>query len=89
MFDKSFLEDLSARLASLAPLAGEVREEFRTKIEQLLKSSFAGLDLLSREEFDGQRQALERAENRIKELEATLDTLGEKLQQLEQQSARD
>ena len=59
MFNNKFLEDLSARLSALIPLAEEVREESRTKIEQLLKSSFAGLDLLSREEFDAQRQALQ------------------------------
>lgn len=89
MFNNAFLEDLSARLSTLVPLAGEVREELRTKIEQMLKKSFAGLDLLSREEFDGQRQALERAEKRIKELETTLDSLSEKLQRLEARSARD
>jgi BMFP domain-containing protein YqiC len=58
----------------------------RTKIEQLLKSSFASLDLLSREEFDTQRQALDRAEQRIKELEQTLTKLGKKFELLEGQS---
>lgn len=83
MFNNKFLEDLSARLSALFPLAEEVREDMRTKIEQLLKSSFASLDLLSREEFDTQRQALERAERRIRELEETIATLGEKVSELE------
>ncbi|MFT5843865.1 MAG: hypothetical protein ACI80L_002667, partial [Pseudohongiellaceae bacterium] len=39
MFNNKFVEDLSARLSAMLPLAGEVREELRTKIEQLLKSS--------------------------------------------------
>jgi ubiquinone biosynthesis accessory factor UbiK len=86
MFNNKFVEDLSARLSAILPLAGEVREELRTKIEQLLKSSFAGLDLLSREEFDSQRTALERAEMRIKELEESLNELGQKMEQLEEQS---
>ena len=86
MFNNKFVEDLSARLSAILPLAGEVREELRTKIEQLLKSSFAGLDLLSREEFDAQRTALERAEKRIRELEESLSELTEKMDQFEEQS---
>ena len=88
MFDKKFFEDLSARLSASVPLAAEVREELRTKTERLLKSSFAGLDLLSREEFDAQRNALERAEKRIRELEESLSELTEKMDQFEEQSAR-
>ncbi len=88
MFNNTFLEDLSGRLAALLPLAEEVREDMRTRIEQLLKNSFASLDLLSREEFDVQRQALERAERRIRELEETLQALGEKLSEIEKESAR-
>ena len=86
MFNSKFVEDLSARLSAMIPLAEEVREDLRTKIEQLLKSSFAGLDLLSREEFDAQRTALERAEKRIRELEDSLSELTEKMDQFEEQS---
>ena len=86
MFNNSFFEDLSSRLSAISPLGEEVRDDLRTKIEQLLKSSFASLDLLSREEFDAQRQALGRAEQRIEELEQTLTELGKKLEQLEGQS---
>ena len=86
MFNNKFVEDLSSRLSAMIPLAGEVQEELRTKIEQLLKSSFAGLDLLSREEFDAQRTALARAEKRIRELEESLNELTEKMEQFEGQS---
>jgi BMFP domain-containing protein YqiC len=86
MFNSKFVEDLSARLSAMIPLAEEVREDLRTKIEQLLKSSFAGLDLLSREDFDAQRTALERAEKRIRELEESLSELTEKMDQFEEQS---
>ncbi len=88
MFNNSFLQDLSSRLSSLLPLAEEAREELRTKIEQVLKNSFASLDLLSREEFDAQRQALTRAESRIEELEKTLAELDSKLSELEKGSSR-
>ena len=86
MLNNKFVEDLSARLSAMIPIAGEVQEELRTKIEQLLKSSFAGLDLLSREEFDTQRTALGRAEKRIRELEESLNELTEKMKQFEGQS---
>jgi BMFP domain-containing protein YqiC len=86
MFNSKFVEDLSARLSAMIPLAEEAREDLRTKIEQLLKSSFAGLDLLSREDFDAQRTALERAEKRIRELEESLSELTEKMDQFEEQS---
>lgn len=89
MLNSSFFEDLSARLSALPPLAEEAREELRTKIEQVLKKSFANLDLLSREEFDSQRQALERAEQRVADLEASLTTLDQKLTALEEKSASD
>ena len=87
MFNSKFVEDLSARLSAMIPLAEEVREDLRTKIEQVLKSRFAGLDLLSRDEFDVQRTALERAEKRIRELEDSLRELSEKIDQFEEQSA--
>lgn len=86
MFDKSFLEDLSKRLSSLLPMAEEVREDLRTKIEQQLKKSFASLDLLSREEFDAQSNALKRAEARIQELETTLVELSARLDEFEKTS---
>ena len=86
MFNNKFVGDLGARLSAMLPLAVEVREELRTKIEQLLKSSFASLELLSREEFDAQRNALERAEKRIKELEESLHELGDKMDQFEGRS---
>jgi BMFP domain-containing protein YqiC len=83
MFNNTYFEDLSRRLSAIMPLAEEAREEIRTKIEQLLKKSFAGLDLLGREEFEAQRNALQRAELRIQQLEATLQDLDEKIIQLE------
>lgn len=89
MLDKSFLQDLSKRLSALLPMADEVREELRTRIEQQLKKSFVALDLLSREEFDAQANALKRAQRRVQELEASLAELASSLDQLENRSADD
>lgn len=83
MIDNDFLNKLSQQLASLMPMAAELRAELRTKMEQQLRSSFANLDLLSRTEFDAQSQALQRAEARVVELEQTLAALDLRLTELE------
>jgi ubiquinone biosynthesis accessory factor UbiK len=83
MLDNSILKDLSDRLAALMPLAGEIRSEVRTKIEQTLKKGFAELDLLTREEFEQQAQSLQRAQARVDELEGLLKELEARLEQVE------
>lgn len=90
MLDNEFLSDLSKRLYALLsavlPMAEEISGELRTKIEQQLKKSFAKLDLLSREEFDAQSKALARAEQRLQDLAATIETLESKLRAIEEDS---
>jgi len=83
MLDNEFLNSLSRQLSALIPMATELRADFRTKIEQHLRASFANLDLLSRSEFDAQTQALQRAQERVRELEQLLATLDARLTVLE------
>ncbi len=87
MFNNTFLEDLSSRLSALIPMADEAREELCTKMEQLIKNSIVGLDLLSREEFEVGRAALDRAEKRVLELEAIITELTARLDAFEEQSS--
>ena len=75
MLDNSLLKDLSNRLAALLPAAEHLRSELRTNIEQVLKKGLADLDVLSREEFAAQAEALERAQQRITELEGAIAEL--------------
>jgi BMFP domain-containing protein YqiC len=82
MLDNSFLNDLSSRLAALLPAAENLRDEARTKIEQILKKAFADLDLLSREEFEAQAESLSRAKQRIEELERLIIELEKRLDSL-------
>lgn len=79
MLDKQFFEELSQRLTTLLPMAEELRDEARTRIEQQLQHSLKKLDLVSREEFDAQGRALERAEKRLAELEAVIEKLEKEL----------
>ena len=83
MSNKNILEELSEQLSRVLPMAEEIRGEVRTKIEQQLKKSFDSMDILSREEFDAQANSLQRAEQRIEELEATLSELGQRLDAIE------
>ena len=54
MLDNRLIKDLSERLSALVPAANELRQETRAKIEQALKSGLSDLDVLTREEFEGQ-----------------------------------
>lgn len=87
MLDNDFLNKLSQRLTAILPLASEMQSEVRTKIEQQLQSSFARLDLLSRTEFEAQAAALERAQQRVQELETLLAKLDARLGEIESRSA--
>ena len=83
--DKRLLDELSARLAGLLPAANELRHETQSKVEQTLKHGLKELDMLTREEFDTQARALDRAKQRVTELEKLITELELRLATLEQQ----
>lgn len=83
MLNLQFFEDLSARIAKMvaATPAAEVEKNLRA----MLTSLFAKLDLVTREEFDVQREVLARTrekltalETRVAELEAARAAGGQK-----------
>ena len=84
IMDNRLIKDLSDRLSALVPAANELRQETRAKIEQALKSGLSDLDVLTREEFEGQAQALGRAQQRVSELETQVAELESRLSTLEQ-----
>ena len=75
MFNNDYLKELSDRLSRLLPAAEELRLEARTKIEQLLQQALSDMNVLTKEEFESQSRALQRAEQRIAELESTVKEL--------------
>ncbi len=75
MLNNEFLNDLSARITRLLPLATEVKEETEKSIQQALQSAFSRMNLVTREEFDAQMKVLERAERTIAELETKIAAL--------------
>ena len=82
MLDKRFLDDLNNKIAQLLPRAGELGEDVRTALKQLLQKSFSELNILTQDEFDSRLRALERAEQRIAELEQGMQELEQRLDQL-------
>lgn len=85
MLNNDFLNTLSRQLAALMPMADELRKEARTKIEQQLRASFTSLDLLTRADFDAQARALQRAQERVQELEVQLARLEARITEFESQ----
>ena len=75
----SVLKEISNRLLTLLPLTDNLKSQIRSKIDSALKSAFEEFGLLSKEDLNQERLALERALARIVELEKQLDCLETKL----------
>lgn len=75
MFNQEFLHGLSAKAAALFPAADQARAKLQQDLYSLLQSTLGKLQLVTREEFDAQREVLARANARIAELERRLDAL--------------
>ncbi len=70
----TFIEDLQQRVAAL--LAASPAADVQRNLKALLSQQFARLDLVTREEFDLQREVLARAREKIEALEARLAEQG-------------
>ena len=71
----SILIEISNRLLTLLPLTDNLKSQIHSKIDSALKSAFEEFGLLSKEDLNQERIALERALARIAELEKQLDGL--------------
>ena len=88
MLNKHFFDDISQQLAKLLPAATELSDDLKKSISSLLESSFAKLNLLTREEFDAQAQVLRQARDKIHALEQQMEKLEIRLGKLKENSAR-
>jgi BMFP domain-containing protein YqiC len=73
MLNPKMLDEMSARVSSLlaATPAGDIEKNMRAA----LAGMFARLDLVTREEFDVQREVLSRTRARLEALEASIAEL--------------
>lgn len=79
MINNQVIQDLSRRLAEILPAARDLQAETRTKMEQALKKAFSELNLVTEEEFASQVAALQRAQQRISDLEQEIRALEQRL----------
>lgn len=73
MMNSKIIDDLSARISALvseSPMA-----DIEKNLNSLLRSAFAKLDLVTREEFDVQTQVLLKTRAQLDALEQKLDVM--------------
>ena len=75
MINNELLEDLSGKITALLPTATQAKEDVEKSIQELLGSTFARLNLVTRKEFDAQLKVLSRAEETIAKLEEKIARL--------------
>ena len=73
MINPKLLDDLSARISTL--LANSPAGDIEKNARALLAGAFARLDLVTREEFDVQREVLARTREKLDRLEARVAEL--------------
>jgi len=75
MIDTQFLKDLAERCSSALPASlKELKKEFEEHCYSVLQNAFAKLNLVTREEFDIQKQLLGRLYEEIHTFEEKLAT---------------
>ena len=73
MLNEKVFQDLSARLSKL--VASGPARDLEKNMRALLAGFFSRLDLVTREEFDVQREVLSRTREKLEQLEAKLAVL--------------
>lgn len=73
MAETKLFEELDRRMKEV--LAQSPAKDLEKNLRALLTSAFSRLDLVTREEFDVQRELLARTRSKLAELEAKLDEL--------------
>ncbi len=76
MFDTAAIDQLATRLSALLPPGlSAVRSEFEANAREVISAGLRRLDLVTREEFDVQRELLARTRQRVEQLEARVSEL--------------
>jgi BMFP domain-containing protein YqiC len=73
MLEPRFFDELARRLSAL--VASTPAKDVEKNLRALLTAALGRLDLVTREEFDLQREALSRSRDRLAELEAKIAEL--------------
>ena len=76
MIDLGHIDELARRLSSLVPgSVRESRDELQQNFKSVLQTGLSRLDLVTREEFDVQREVLLRTREQLEALQRTVAEL--------------
>ena len=82
MFDPKQLDDLTDRLVGLLPKGVvDIQKDVEKNVRAMLQSTFAKMDLVTREEFDVQTAVLARTREKLEKLEKQIAELESKYSQ--------
>ena len=82
MFDPKQLDDLTDRLVGLLPKGVvDMQKDVEKNVRSMLQSTFAKMDLVTREEFDVQTAVLARTREKLEKLEKQIAELESKYSQ--------
>ncbi|MEJ2179077.1 MAG: accessory factor UbiK family protein [Gammaproteobacteria bacterium] len=82
MFDPKQLDDLTDRLVGLLPKGVvDMQKDVEKNMRAMLQSTFAKMDLVTREEFDVQTAVLARTREKLEKLEKQIAELESKYSQ--------
>jgi ubiquinone biosynthesis accessory factor UbiK len=79
MINKQILDDIAEQISRKLPQLNALGQDMSNNVKALVQQNLSKLDLVTREEFDAQQRALQRAEEKITELEALLTELESQL----------
>ena len=71
--ESRFLDELNKKISEL--LAASPAKDMEKNLRALLSSAFSKLDLVTREEFDVQKEVLSRTREKLQQLEARVASL--------------
>lgn len=75
MINKQMLDDIADQISRRLPQLNALGQDVSDSVKGLVQQSLGKLDLVTREEFDAQIRAMQRAEAKIAELEAAVNEL--------------
>ena len=80
MLNPSDLEAIAKKVADIMPQGvGQIPDGLQSQIKAVLSSSFAKMDLVTREEFDVQTGVLSKTRSKLEALEKQLAEIEQKL----------
>lgn len=82
MIDPGILDDFAKRLSDIIPDSAQgLRHDVEKNVRAVINSTFTKLDLITREEFEVQKNVLARSRTKIEALEQQLTELETRLQE--------